>query len=198
MPQSVLFVDDEPNITRSIKYILRKEAYEVLSANSADEALNMLEQKPVDVVISDEHMPGMSGTKLLSIIKQEYPHTVRIIMTGNASLETAVAAINEGEIYRFLIKPCNGLDLAISIRQALQHKELMTKSRDLLTITRQHVNLLKELEKNHPGITNVNQKENGAIPVEEPIEDLNALLLNIDKEIKRSKEFAADQQLVTK
>ena len=198
MSPKVLFVDDEPNITQSSKYILRKETYEVLSASSADEALSILRRQPVDVVVSDEKMPGMSGTKLLSIIRQEYPHIVRIILTGNASLETAMAAINEAETYRFLIKPCNGLDLAITIRQALQHKELMSKSRDLLKITRQQLGLLTELEKRHPGITNMDMKSNGAIILDAPIEDCDTLIKKIDAELKRSEEFNIDQQPVMK
>jgi len=198
MARKVLFVDDEPNITQSLKYILRKETYEVLSANSANEALGILGRGPVDVVVSDERMPGMSGTKLLSIIRQKYPHVVRIILTGNASLETAMAAINEGEIYRFLIKPCNGLDLAITIRQALQHKELMSKSRDLLKITRQQSNRLTELKKKHHEITNRDMESKGAMVVDAPIEDCDTLIKKIDAELRRSEECNINQQPVTK
>jgi two-component system probable response regulator PhcQ len=73
----------------------------------------------VDVVISDEKMPGMSGSEFLSLVRQEYPDTIRIILTGYGSLESAIRAINEGEIYRLFTKPCNVIDLAITIRLAL-------------------------------------------------------------------------------
>jgi two-component system probable response regulator PhcQ len=107
MPRRVLFVDDEPHVTESLKRALRKEPYEVLSANSADEALEVLARQPVDVVISDEKMPGMQGSEFLAVVCKQYPETIRIIMTGHGSIEAAIRAINEGEIYRFLTKPCN-------------------------------------------------------------------------------------------
>ena len=97
-----------------------------------------------------------------------------------------------------MIPSWGGLDLAISIRQALQHKELMSKSRQLLKITRQQTNLLKELEKNHPGITNLKQQADSTIPVEESIEDFNTLMQKIDQEINRSKEFKAELQVLAK
>ena len=122
MSHKVLFVDDEPKVTRAIKHTLRKENYEILSAVSAQEALGILERESVDVVVSDEQMPGMSGSELLARVCREYPDTVRIILTGQASLEAAVRAINEGEIYRFLEKPCDAEELATAIRQALQQR----------------------------------------------------------------------------
>jgi DNA-binding NtrC family response regulator len=136
------------------------------------------------VVVSDEKMPGMSGSRFLSIVSQRYPDTVRIILTGNATLETAIRAINEGKIYRFLTKPCNELDLATTIRQALQLKDLVAKSRRLLEKSRCQSELLKELEKQHPEITATKSTPTNAIIMDEDIDtDLDRLVEEINKSL---------------
>jgi len=122
MSPIILLVDDEPNVTHALIKTLRVEAYETLSATSAEEALQILAREPIDVVVADEQMPGMSGSQLLAAVCRDYPDTVRIILTGQASLEAAVRAINEGEIFRFLEKPCDGQELADTIHQALQQR----------------------------------------------------------------------------
>ena len=122
MKPKILLVDDEPNITQALTKRLRHEDYEILSAPSAEEALQILAREPIDVVVADEQMPGMSGSELLAVVSREYPDTVRIILTGQANLEAAVRAINEGQIYRFLEKPCAAEELAAIIRQAVQQR----------------------------------------------------------------------------
>jgi len=171
MNRKVLFVDDEPHVTDSLKRSLRKEPYEVLSANSASEALKMLAREPVDVVVSDEKMPGMQGSEFLAQVCKLYPETVRIILTGHGSMEAAIRAINEGEIYRFLTKPCNEVDLAVTIRQALQLKDLKAISQRLLEKNKNQSAVLRELEKKHPGITKVERDSKGAIILGVEIDD---------------------------
>ncbi len=123
MTHRVLFVDDEPDLTESIRCALRKKPYEILTANSVREALNILGSTEVDVVVSDEGMPEMRGSEFLSIVRRDYPHTVRIILTGQASLDAAVDAINQAEIYRFLLKPCPPEALALCVEQAIEAKK---------------------------------------------------------------------------
>jgi len=132
MTAKVLLVDDEPNLLSALRRSLRREPYEILSAASGEEALSILASTEVDVVVSDQNMPGMSGTELLTRIHETYPETVRFMLTGKATLEVAVEAINNGAISRFFTKPCNDVDLAITIRQALEHKRLTEKAWDLL------------------------------------------------------------------
>jgi len=192
MAAKVLFVDDEPNVTQACKHVLRKEAYEILTAHCADEALRLLRDQSVDVVVSDELMPHLSGTEFLAYVRRQYPDTVRIILTGHANLETAVRAINENGIYRFLLKPCNGLDLAITIRRALEFKQLLDKARSLLKAAAKQSMLLRQLEKEHPGITKVERNDAGAIITDEPQGNLNALIEKIDAEIKNSETFWQD------
>ncbi len=129
MPHRVLFVDDEPSVLAGLRRALHKEPYQVLCATSAAEALRLMAETPVDAVISDEQMPGMSGSELLAEVRRRYPETVRMMLTGNASLNTAIRAINEGAVYRFFTKPCNELDLATTIRHALEQKDLIEENR---------------------------------------------------------------------
>jgi two-component system probable response regulator PhcQ len=185
MSHTVLFVDDEPHVTEALKRGLRREPYEILSARSAAEALEILAHKTVDVVVSDERMPGISGSEFLSVVCKKHPAIIRIILTGNATLDAAIRAINEGEIYRFLTKPCNDVDLAVTIRQALQQKALISGSQRLLKTVRYQSALFQELEKEHPGITSVKRDSAGTILVEDTECDLQRLLEQIDSEVSK-------------
>jgi two-component system probable response regulator PhcQ len=183
MPHKVLFVDDEPHVTDSLRRALRKEPYDVLSAHSADEALRVLARESVDVVVSDEKMPGMPGSEFLAMVCKLYPETIRIILTGQASMEAAIRAINQGEIYRFLTKPCNEADLAFTIRQALQLKDLMVISRRLWEKTKRQSSILQELEREHPGITRVKRDSTGAIIMDDDTDDdFDALIDQFEKQ----------------
>jgi len=159
----ILFVDDDPNVTAALKRSLRSAPYNVVTAEGADEALKILATVQVDVVVSDERMPGMSGSELLSLVCRRYPETIRIILTGQASLEAAIRAINQGEIYRFFTKPCNEIDLAVTIRQALQQKELLSERHRLLELIRNQTAQLEQLERVCPGITGVQKDDSGSV-----------------------------------
>jgi two-component system probable response regulator PhcQ len=187
MPHQVLIVDDEPIITDMLKDVLSSEPYRILSAGSAEEALDLLAQDQVDVLISDEKMPGMTGTEFLALARHKYPDTIRMILTGHASLESAIRAINEGEIYRFFTKPCNVFDLAITIRQALQQKDLMRESRRLLTMVKRQSAVIESLEKQYPGITKVRKDAKGEVILEDGKDDgsFESLISIIGLTIKR-------------
>lgn len=184
---TVLFVDDEPHLIEAMRNSLRKEPYKILIANSAREALETLEANHVDVVVSDEQMPGMSGSELLSEVRQRFPDTVRIILTGQASLEAAIRAINGGEIYRFLTKPCAPVDVAQTLRQALQLRELTDRSVRLLHAAKKHRAVVEELERSHPGITQVARDgSSGVVVIEESLDeehDVESLIRQLDEEL---------------
>ena len=133
---TVLLVDDEKQITEGLEAILHPEPYEVMSAHSAPEALALLRRRHIDVVISDECMPDMSGSVFLAQVAQEFPHTARIILTGHASLEAALVAINEGRISRFLQKPCKPSELRAAIAEALQTVSVTRAASQLMEIAR--------------------------------------------------------------
>lgn len=105
MNYNLLLVDDEPNIPRAIKRALRGQGYNIRLANSGVDALAIFEQHPIDIIVSDQRMPGMSGAELLSTVREKYPDTVRIMLSGHADLGELIEAINEGSIYKYLTKP---------------------------------------------------------------------------------------------
>jgi two-component system probable response regulator PhcQ len=164
---TILLVDDEPNVTDALKRALRREPYDILTATSGAGAQALLEQQHVDVVISDEQMPGMSGSVFLSNVRKQYPHTIRMILSGQASLEAAVRAINEGEVYRFFLKPCNPTDLIFTVQQALAHKRLEDQSRRLLREYQRQAATLARLKHDSPGILRLDTDEQGAVVVDE-------------------------------
>lgn len=180
MPPKVLLVDDEPHVTEALKRVLRRMDYQILTACSAREALQLLAQEPIDVIVSDEQMPGMSGSELLALVRCHYPQTMRIMLTGHASLEAAVRAINEGEISRFLSKPCNEKELTHAIERALQQQERLADNQSLPVNTERHPPLLQELEQETPGITKVNKDASGVIILEDAGVDLEALIQTIN------------------
>jgi PAS domain S-box-containing protein len=116
----VLLVDDDPALLAGLARVLHREHYEIICAGSGPEALARLEAQPVDVIVSDHDMPGMLGIEFLAIARDRCPDTARFILTGKATLEMAVAAINVGAVQRFFVKPCDVHELAASIRAALQ------------------------------------------------------------------------------
>ena len=189
MKHTVLFVDDEPEVTDGLKRKLRKEPYNIISANSADDALKLLESEKVDVVVSDEQMPGMKGTEFLAVVRKKYPGTIRMILTGQASLDAAVSAINEGRIYRFLTKPCNDAELAVTIRQALRQRDLMKEAYQLLQITKKQSAMLEKLEKDHPELIMVERDDEGVITIDDSTQELDAdkLIREITEQNKKTK-----------
>jgi DNA-binding NtrC family response regulator len=120
MNHTVLFVDDEPNILYAAMRNFRKQPFNMLMTTDANAAKTILQTKPVDLIVTDENMPGRSGTQLLKWVVQHVPQVVRIVLTGEESIDVAMRAINEASVFRFLRKPCHPFDLAMAIRQGLE------------------------------------------------------------------------------
>ena len=186
MKHKVLIVDDEQSTRKLMKEALGMEPYELLVADSAEKALEIFRKEPVDVVISDEMMPGMPGSEFLALVRKKYPDTIRMILTGHASVEGAIKAINEGQIYHFFTKPCRIYDLAITVRKALQQKELMKKSRQLLRLAQHQSTFIDEIEKKYPGITRVKKDDRGEILLDDGVEeDYDALIHEIKSVLRK-------------
>jgi CheY-like chemotaxis protein/prolyl-tRNA editing enzyme YbaK/EbsC (Cys-tRNA(Pro) deacylase) len=128
---TVLCVDDEKNILSSLKRLLRREAYRLITAPSGPEALSLLSRESVQLVISDQRMPEMSGVELLSRVRELYPDMVRIILSGYTDLDSITDAVNKGHIYKFLLKPWNDETLKLEIREALHRFDLILDNRRL-------------------------------------------------------------------
>lgn len=144
----VLFVDDEPNILSSLVRLFRNEDYEIITAEGGEQALALLFNTAVNIVVSDQRMPHMSGSELLAKIKAKYPDTLRIILTGYQDISAAISAINDGGVHYFLQKPWNDEALKVTVRNALEQHQLKRENAQLRLIAEKQNAELKELNFN--------------------------------------------------
>ena len=129
---NILFVDDEPNILNSLKRLFFADNdINVHTALTAREGAQILKSESIDLVVSDERMPKIKGSEFVHFIKRKYPDTLRIILTGFAEMTSIMAAVNKGEVYRYLIKPWNDNELKMTIRKALEHSYILKKNKEM-------------------------------------------------------------------
>jgi diguanylate cyclase (GGDEF)-like protein/PAS domain S-box-containing protein len=129
--RTLLLVDDEENILAALRRLLRAEGWLVLSSTSAEQALEQMARHEVDVILSDQRMPGMTGVELLRRARQLYPETIRLVLSGYTELQSITDAINEGAIYKFLAKPWDDEQLRAHLREAFTIKEMADQNRRL-------------------------------------------------------------------
>jgi diguanylate cyclase (GGDEF)-like protein len=130
-PRTLLLVDDESNILNSLKRLLRGGHFKILTAGSGQAGLDIMAQQAVDVIVSDQRMPGMTGVEFLGIAKNLYPDTVRIVLSGYTELHSVTDAVNQGAIYKFLTKPWDDEQLKGHIEEAFRRKEMADENRRL-------------------------------------------------------------------
>ena len=124
MERTLLLIDDEENILAALVRLLRRDGYKILKANGGKEGLELLAHNEVGVIVSDQRMPGMSGVEFLSQVKELYPETVRIVLSGHTELDSVTNAINRGAIYKFLTKPWEDDLLQANVEEAFQRYEM--------------------------------------------------------------------------
>ncbi|MEW6367600.1 MAG: response regulator [Acidobacteriota bacterium] len=183
MGHTVLLVDDDANLLAGLRRALRNEPYELVTALSAEDALKILHARDVDVVISDENLPGITGTHFLKRVRESFADAVRFMLTGAATLDVAIDAINEAGVSHFFTKPCQTTDMAMAIRMALKQKDLIVAAKQLLFQLRRHEAMMQRLEKQHPGITQFEEDADGAIVIGEPPSDYDELMREIKKHL---------------
>ncbi len=122
MNPAILLVDDEKSVCSALKRTFRNSKFNVFEANNGKQALDVLQKNTIDVVLSDQRMPGMSGTQLLTIVKNRYPSVGRIILSGQSDVNDLTDAINEANIYKFLPKPWNDQYLLETVNNAIPKK----------------------------------------------------------------------------
>lgn len=132
MERTLLLVDDEENVVAALERLLRNDGYTILRANSGKQGLEMLAQHQVGVVISDQRMPGMTGVEFLTQVKELYPDTIRIVLSGTGDFDTVTAAVNQGAIYKFFGKPWDNEVLRSEIMEAFLHQEMVREKGQLL------------------------------------------------------------------
>ena len=137
---TLLIVDDEADVRDGLELVLRRQ-YRVLTADRAAAALRILATEPVDIVLSDHRMPQTTGLALLKEVSARYPDTIRIMLTGQAALDLALAAINQGEVYRFVMKPVDRTELKLVLFLACEKLLLEREVRALRAIVAEHPDL---------------------------------------------------------
>lgn len=144
-PPTLLLVDDEASILSALRRLFRPQGYRILTAESGAAGLEILERETVDLIISDMRMPEMDGATFLKQVRQRWPQIMRILLTGYADISSTVAAINEGEIYRYIAKPWDDSEIQTVVREALARQRLESENQRLTALTQAQNEELKTL-----------------------------------------------------
>jgi diguanylate cyclase (GGDEF)-like protein/PAS domain S-box-containing protein len=158
--RTLLLVDDEENIVAALRRLLRGEGWLLLSATSAEQALQLMARHEVDVILSDQRMPGMTGVELLRRAKQLYPETIRLVLSGYTELQSITDAINEGAIYKFLTKPWDDVQLRVHLHEAFAMKEMADQNRRLDQEVQTANRELAELNRRQQTLLNAQREQN--------------------------------------
>jgi diguanylate cyclase (GGDEF)-like protein/PAS domain S-box-containing protein len=199
-PRTILLVDDEPNIVSALKRLFRKDGHQILTANSGAEGLDILSKQRVDLIISDQRMPGMTGVEFLRAAKVNYPDTIRIVLSGYTELQSVTDAINEGAVYRFLTKPWDDEQLRAQVQKAFEltglHEEnrkldikIRAVNQELVAANRQLNDLLNATR------TQANRERTSLEIVREVLEHIPSPVIGVDDEGLIAFVNAAAQQL---
>ncbi len=183
---TLLFVDDEENVLNALRRIFLDENYTILTATSGQKALDILSQQPVQLIISDHRMPGMSGAELLKTVREKYHDTIRIMLTGHADVNSIMGAVKEGAVYKFITKPWNDEDLRLTVSLALQQYVLMHENRNLKELARQQQTRIKSFA----GLFEQNRGMLGDILVKSGL--IGVQELDLARKQKDSNEFLGD------
>ena len=143
---TILCVDDEISVLKSLKRLLRSPNYRILTANNGQEGLNIMNRETIDIVISDMRMPKMDGAELLSQIANTYPQTVRLLLTGYSDINSTIEAVNKGKITQYIQKPWNNDELLITLRQCAEK----------LILEKENHRLLIEIENTNQSLASLN------------------------------------------
>lgn len=141
----ILCVDDEPNIVAALRRLFRGSGYSVSTATSGAEALELLAQSPVDLVFSDMRMPHMDGAQFLAQVRERWPDTVRVLLTGYSDIKSTIEAINSGEVYRYITKPWDDIEILTTARQVFERQNLEREKRRLESLLQDKNKELTEL-----------------------------------------------------
>lgn len=128
---NLLVIDDEPDILSALRRQFRKR-YSIYVAESAEDGYRIMTEVPIHVIISDQRMPGMNGSEFFSKVRHEYPDAVRLLLTGYSDIQAVIDAINDGNIFRYITKPWNPVELDAIVREAFDRHDLIVANRQLL------------------------------------------------------------------
>jgi DNA-binding NtrC family response regulator len=174
-PIVVLFVDDEEAMLRSIVRVLGKTPLEVLTATGAEAALRVLAEQRVDVIVSDIDMPGVNGLDLLRRVRSERPEILRMMLTGAATVERALDAINGGEVVRFFTKPFDVDLFRASMEALIERIDRSRREHADATLRARRVELQRWLDRRYPGLLDIEKGNGGELVI-----DVGPLAVAID------------------
>lgn len=196
MQYKVLFINEDQKVTESYEQAFLNQPFETNGAASAEEALKILEQGEIGAAVFDANMGNVGGTQFITTVHKTRPDVMGILLTEQSGLQSAEQALADGEIFRFLIKPCNMSDMAATIRQAFYQRDLISENRRLLQISKEQFKIIKQLGQDTKGIFDLQKSQSGSIILNDP-GDLNKVLKDLSNEIaqyeEKNKESALDR-----
>lgn len=151
---TILIVDDEPNILKSLKRLMVDADHKLLAAESGEAGLDLLANNEVHLVLSDYRMPGMNGVEFLCKVKEKYPSTMRLILSGFADAAAVVDAINDGHVYKFMPKPWDDQEFLTTVKRALEQYDLQMENKELYKQLQTRNQSLEEMMANLESIVN--------------------------------------------
>jgi YesN/AraC family two-component response regulator len=149
---TVLFVDDEPFILNALTRLFRGEPFRIVTATNGAEALERVRRGNIQVVVTDNIMPGMTGVELARRVREHSPETVRIILSGHSDMDALLKAINEGEAFKFVLKPWHDMDLKATVHLALAQYRLTEQNQELISEVQSQRLILGRLQRRYPDI----------------------------------------------
>lgn len=159
---TLLLVDDEPSILQSLKRLFREARVRVLTASDGQEALGIIRSESVQVLVTDNIMPRMTGVELIKKVKQCSPQVIRIILSGHSNLDSVLTAVNEGEVFRFILKPWNDIDLKAAVALAMAHYKLVEDNAHLENELKAISQMVLGLRSRHPELFEAGNPEESA------------------------------------
>lgn len=175
----ILLVDDDPSVLASLERRLRRLHWTILTAADGAAGLALCDEG-IDAVVSDQHMPGMTGLELLEKIAVAQPQVIRIMLTGEATMQLAIDAINRGHVDRFLVKPCAAEEVICAIKREAKFHAAISAVHDLYHRQQQQDRQLRSLQDDYPDIERVTKDADGAIVLEELPDDIDDFLKRYD------------------
>ncbi|MCV2419764.1 HD domain-containing phosphohydrolase [Paucibacter sp. DJ2R-2] len=179
-PPTILLVDDEPSILSALRRLLRPQGYKILMAEGGAAGLALMALEPVDLVVSDMRMPEMDGVQFLEQVREGWPGTVRILLTGYADISSTIAAINRGAIHRYISKPWDDNDILLAIGDGLQRHKLEQENQRLAQLTQVQNEQLQDM--------NMQLQDSNAQlhSVNDQLQDANGQLASVNQELQDS------------
>ena len=163
MKHTILVVDDEELFIEYIQSVLSGKNYNVITASSGQEGLEILKKQSVNMVISEYKIPLMNGLEFLEKVRIIYPDILTIMVTDQPDIKLAIKAINEAGVYKFLLKPWDDIEFKNAIKKTLESLQVIKERDELIRKVKTHEATLKDLEKRYPGITKIEKNKDGYI-----------------------------------